>query len=213
MIDELAAKIYDEQRAVDRLVGEAKAVGQQGKDLQETISRLEKDYAAIEKAIVVLQSFGESKQQELQSKIETLVTHGLQTIFGDDLHFRIKTSYRGKLSAMDFEVVSNLDGVEVATPVLDSRGGGVAAVAGFIIRLILLLLFKDKTDPILVLDESFAQVSQEYVPTLAEFIRELVDKTRVQIILVTHSDGYSAVADRVYRFTLKDGRTTISEES
>jgi DNA repair exonuclease SbcCD ATPase subunit len=62
---------------------------------------------------------------------------------------------------------------------------------------------------VLFLDESFAQLSEEYEPRLAEFLRELVDKTDLQIIMVTHSHAFSDIADQVYRFDLNDAGTTV----
>lgn len=200
-----------EQREVDRLIGEAQAVARRGKEVQESVQVLDEDIQNYDKAIAVLQSFGEARQQELQEKIERLVTHGLQTIFKEDIYFRIKTRPVGKLVAMDFEIATSLDGAEVATPVLEARGGGIAAVAGFLLRLVVLLLFGVEARPLLVLDEAFAQVSAEYVPSLAEFIRELVEKTPVQIVLITHTDGFLEVADTAYRFDLRGGKTVISQ--
>ena len=63
-----------------------------------------------------------------------------------------------------------------------------------------------------VLDETFAALSVEYEGRLAEFIRELVDRTETQVLLVTHSDAYSDYADNVYRFSLDSrGRTQVKE--
>jgi ABC-type nitrate/sulfonate/bicarbonate transport system ATPase subunit len=63
---------------------------------------------------------------------------------------------------------------------------------------------------VLVLDETFAHVSADYEPRLAEFLAELVARTGVQIIMVTHSDAYSEHADVRYRFALQQAVTTVT---
>jgi ABC-type lipoprotein export system ATPase subunit len=53
-------------------------------------------------------------------------------------------------------------------------------------------------------------VSADYEPRLAEFLAELVARTGVQIIMVTHSDAYSEHADVRYRFALQQAVTTVT---
>jgi ABC-type lipoprotein export system ATPase subunit len=56
-------------------------------------------------------------------------------------------------------------------------------------------------------------VSDEYTPRLAEFLRELADKTGVQILLVTHQSVFAESADKVYRFSQRaDGSTSVQSE-
>jgi ABC-type branched-subunit amino acid transport system ATPase component len=99
----------------------------------------------------------------------------------------------------------------VETSVLDARGGGMAAVAGFVLRLVVLLLTPGARR-FLALDESFAHVSASYEPRVAEFLREVADKAGVQVLLITHSTAFSDLADARYRLTLgADGITQVHE--
>lgn len=203
--------LRQQERDIERRTGEATRVA---RDLQRVRTESEALIArsdALDKAIGILNAFADERQADLQQKIEALITHGLRTIFGPEMSFHVVPTMKGKIAAMEF-VVRTVDsaGVVTETPVMDARGGGVAAVAGFLLRLIVLLLRKD-TRRVLLLDEAFGQLSEEYEPALAEFIRELVDRTPdVQIILVTHSVGYADVADITYRLALVDGRTKIT---
>jgi ABC-type dipeptide/oligopeptide/nickel transport system ATPase subunit len=157
---------------------------------------------------VYLTTFGETAQALAQRKIELLVTHGLQTVFGEEMTFKLVAGTHGQQATLDFEITSTMEGIEVTTSVMDARGGGVASVVGFLLRLVVLLL-TESASKLIVLDETFAQVSEEYEARVAEFLRELVDKTQVQIILITHSHAYTDAADRAYRFRLVDGATKV----
>lgn len=195
----------------ERRLGEAKGVSTRLKETRQEIEDLSTLKEAAEEAIGVLNSFADTRQKDVLAKIEGLVTEGLQTVFGDDLSFHAVQTTRGKLASTEFVVRSTTGGQSVETSIMDARGGGVAAVAGFLLRLILLMLRHDAR-PVLFLDETFAQLSAEYEPRLAEFIGELVERTNVQIVMVTHSDAFSDTAGVIYRFGLKDGVSKISEE-
>lgn len=201
-------RIAQARRLVDRQRGEAFALAGQGKMLLEEIRQLNEIVELHEKAALVLTAIGEERQDAAQRSIEALVSQGLQTIFGDDLSFHLVPGVRAKTPVVDLVVRSRLaDGTTVDTDVLAARGGGLAAVVGFLLRLVILLLSKNRQDTVLFLDETFAHVSAEYLPRLIEFLKDLVAKTGVQIILVTHEESFLEAADVVYKLNLVNGLT------
>lgn len=207
---ELATHLRRARRTLDQHVGAARHLAERGKALQAEVVDLRQQIELHDKVAALLTSIGETRQAAAQHQIETLVTYGLRTIFGAELSFHLVAGVRAKTPVIDFIVRSTLaDGTTVDTPVMDARGGGLAAVVGFLLRLVVLLLSPDKR-PILPLDETFAHLSREYEPRMAEFLRELVDRTGIQIIMVTHSDAYGDAADVRYRFTQKDGITHVA---
>lgn len=207
-VESLRIEAVAARRALDRRAGEARSVATEGKARAEEVASLRGRVEALDEAIAVLSSYADSREAELNAKIEALVTEGLRTVFGDDLSFHIETKVKGKTTTSEFLIRSRVGDEVVETDILSARGGGVAAVAGFLLRLILLLL-RDDAEPVLFLDETFAQLSAEYEPALAEFMRELVDRTPAQLIMVTHSTAYDDVADTAYRFRLEDGETKV----
>lgn len=161
----------------------------------------------------ILTAIGEERQERAQKQIEALVTHGLRTIFGENLSFHVIQDVKRSQADVQFVIRTETTVGQIDTPVMDARGGGMANVVGFLLRLVVLLLSPDRQRQLLVLDETFAHLSAEYAPRMAEFIRELVDRTKVQIILVTHSPDYAEHADQVYRFsTGDDGHTVVVAE-
>lgn len=184
-----------------------------GKELQTEIVDLSEVVEDLDRVTLLLNSLGEDRQLQAQRTIEELVTRGLQTIFDSSLSFHIVQSVRGKTANVEFLVRTTLPGSVVETPVMDARGGGLAATIGFLLRLVVMLLSKGtKSENILVLDETFAHVSAEYLGALGEFLREVVDKTGVQIVMVTHQPEFAEYADKVYRFTAVDGKTQVRED-
>lgn len=197
------------RRVLDRQVGEARALATTGKRLAAEAVELRTNVELHDKAAALLAGIGEQRQADAQAKIEALVTQGMHSIFGPDLSFHLVPGVRAKTPVVDFVVRSTLDtDITVDTDVMEARGGGLAAVIGILLRVVRLLL-SDNSDTPLAFDETAAHVSAEYETRLAEFLRELVDKTGIQIIMVTHSDAFSDAADVRYRFELHDGVTRV----
>jgi DNA repair exonuclease SbcCD ATPase subunit len=207
----IETRLAQARRLVDRQRTEAQMYAHQGRALLEEIRQLNQVIELHEKAALVLTAIGEQRQDAAQRAIEDLVTEGLRTIFGNDLSFHLVPGVRAKSPVVDLVVRSQLaDGTAVDTDVLAARGGGLAAVIGFLLRLVILLLSKNKQDTVLFLDETFAHVSAEYLPRLIEFLKDLVAKTGVQLVLVTHDESFLEAADVVYKFSLVNGLTKVA---
>lgn len=211
-LEDLARRVQQGRRRLDAASGEMRATLTRGKVLQEEVAELASLTEDLDRVTILLNSMGEDRQEQTQQRIEELVTRGLQTIFDDSLSFHIVQSVRAKSVSVDFVMRTTLPNAVVETPVMEARGGGVAATIGFLLRLVVLLLRAgQRKETLMVLDETFAHVSEEYLPAVGEFLREVVDKTGIQVLMVTHQSELTELADRVYRFQTKDGRTVVSE--
>lgn len=206
----LVRRVRTTGQVLDRQLGEARAIALTGQSLKADITNLREEIARFERVSGVLARIGEARQEQLQNHIETLVTQGLQTIFGDAITFHLIAGNERNTPVINFEVRSRIGDQVVATDVISARGGGLAATVGFLLRLVVLLLTHAQGETVMVLDETFTYVSAEYRPGLAAFLRELADKTGVQILLVTHSEEFAAEADVRYRFDLVDGATQVT---
>jgi len=213
-LEDLTLRLKREQRDLDQLLGEQRSLtGLQSRTSKE-VEDLKVLVAELDQTAAFLTSIGEEQQYLAQASIETLVTEGLQTIFDDSLSFHILQKVNGKTATVEFVVRTELANDRVVeTSVLDARGGGLAAVVGFLLRLVVLMLRRDGNEKLLVLDETFAMVSADYLSGVGEFLVQLKEKTGVQIIMVTHQTEFTEYADKVYRFSVKDGNTIVKEES
>lgn len=211
--ENLERRILQRQRELDRATGEVKALLTRANEVRESITDLTEDVADLDRVTALLNSIGEERQLAAQQTIEELVTRGLSMVFDPTLSFHIIQSVKGKSANVDFVVRdTKSDGSYTETGVMDARGGGLVSTIGFLLRVVVMLLTPDTNLlRLFVLDESFSMVSEEYLPPLREFIRELVDQTGIQIILVTHQMEWLESADKTYRFSQVDGRTKVQE--
>lgn len=199
------------RQAADRRTGEARRLAAEGIECQKAVADLRAALEVHDKALAILNTVSEERQVAAQQQVEELVTRALQVVFGENLSFHLAQSVKANRPEVDFILRSTYGDEVIDTPVLDARGGGMAAVVGFVLRLVVLLLTPG-VRRFLVLDESFAHVSASFEPRVAEFLREVADKAGVQIVLITHSNAYGDLADARYRLVLgADGVTRVEE--
>lgn len=132
--------------------------------------------------------------------IESVVTEGLSTIFHDlELGFEADLSTKYNKVSVDFLFRQGAadDPLAIRGKPLDSFGGGPSAVADLILRMLAVLRLKKK--PLLLLDETLASVSEEYVDATGHFLKQLSESMGLDVLLVTHKHSFLDHADRSYR--------------
>lgn len=197
---------------IDQKLGEIKSLERQKSTLIGDITKLRSDIELYGKVSILLNSLAENRQERIQQQVEELVTQGLQSVFGDSISFHLINSVKANKQVLDLIIRSKLPNGRTFDTDMNARGGGMAALVGFLLRLVVLLLTKKDKPKLLVLDETFSHLSEEYRPAVAEFIRQIVDRTDTQVIMVTHFHDLSATADKIYQFSLsKTGETIIKE--
>jgi hypothetical protein len=206
----LEARVRQARNTYERRVGAAQQLGEAGMRLEADVARLQGELEQHAKVSTLLTSLGEQAQQRAQRQLEELVTRGLQVIFGTELSFHVLQSVKANQSVTEFVIRSQYEGMTVDTPVMAARGGGMAAVTGYMVRLVVLLL-TPRARRVLFLDETFGFLSREFEVRLAEFLLEVSVRAGVQQVLVTHSDAYDDAADVKYRLELgSNGISTVA---
>lgn len=207
---DLVRRFEDRRSAYLARVGQAQALQDNITRLSAQVAELESLKATYELVGALFQSYSEAEHEELRERIETLVTFGIQSVFGEDLSFRVTPGVKSGQATLEFSVVSTVAGDEIETDVMEARGGGVAAIIGFILRVVILALGPDSQRRFLLLDETFGMVSEDYQEPLSALLRRLVDDTGLQVLLVTHAPKVGLDADQVYRFSHDGDRTVAS---
>lgn len=206
----LARAVSARRSELDRRAGQLEQLQRQISVTEAELEdlRLQADLHA--RVALRLTATGELAQETARLKVEDLATRALQVIFGPEHAFVLKPGTSGGQATLDLLVRSAYpDGRVVETGILESRGGGMAAVIGFVLRLVKLLLTPEIRN-ILFLDESFGHVSAGFEPRVAEFLRLVCDRTDVQVVLVTHSTVYGDFADQAVRLEQgADGVTIV----
>jgi len=176
--------------------------------LRSKVQDAEESLRDLQECGAILNALTTASQQMLKDRLEGIVTYALSRVFEREFRFVVEFRQSRANVIVEFKLASEETGWE-PVELQDARGGGVCEIVGFIIRLVFLLYLKQDQRQIMVLDEPFGWVSAQYVDNLMELIRELVAKTGMQFVLVTHNDRIAELGDRRYRFSLDHGKTVV----
>lgn len=167
---------------------------------------------------VLLSKASEFARQQLKTRIEQTVTAALAAIFNDStMRFEIEMGNIGGRPSADWRVVScygdigSENQVSVVASPEDAKGGGVTDVVSLALRLALLELSRPRVEGPVLLDEPGKMISKEYLPNVAEFLKQYAAKTGRQIIMVTHHDVLADVADVGYKVKQENGLSEVAK--
>lgn len=128
-----------------------------------------------------------STKHKIKAGFESIIVYAFRYIFGDNQHgFALEFKPRGNLQELHFNVKSP-DCERLLDPA-DTSAGGVLNILSLALRIALLELMRPKVEGLLVWDEPFRDLSKEYQPQAAEFIKAINQKINRQIVLITHKD-------------------------
>ena len=139
-----------------------------------------------QEAIEIVQTITETIQQEVHSQIAHVVCQCLEIVAatGFEEPYTFKILFEQKRNRTEARLVFERNGMEIDP--MSAAGGGAVDVAAFALRLSCLVLHKPKLNPVLILDEPFKFVSQEYRANVREMLQRLSEEMGIQMIMVTH---------------------------
>jgi DNA repair exonuclease SbcCD ATPase subunit len=144
--------------------------------------RLREELEALQGALSACQQLAQEVERQAHAQIATIVSRALQAVFDEPYEFKVQfQSKRGRTEA-SLTFVRNGQEIDPMT----SSGGGVVDVAAFALRLSCLLLARPRLQKLMVLDEPWKFLSNEYRPRLRELVERLSKELGVQFIIVTH---------------------------
>jgi len=160
--------------------------------LREQMASCERDAERYEYRADLLQKCSDIFKAWLEDLLEKnvgsigkLVTNGLHHIIHDqDLVFKLHQEMRFNRLSMKFLIEE--DGVE-GDP-MASFGGGAVLISSLILRLA--IMSRMNMGNLLLLDESMHALANKYVPDAAAFMRQLSERTGVNILMVTHNEEF-----------------------
>ena len=175
--------------------------------LQQSVEDSKSRVLELEQTNVVLQKMSTQQRESAKAKLEKLGTYALQYALSTDYEMKIYIEEIRKKPNAVVKIYNKKTGNE--TDPIDGNGGGVIDIVSMALRLITMQMYEPFTDGPLLLDEPFKMVSKEYVPMLSEFMKKVADDFNRQIILVTHNEFLSQMADKRIYVMLKDDESVI----
>ncbi len=136
-----------------------------------------------QEAQCLIQEVAERVQTETHSKIASVVTTCLKSVFGKGC-YEFKIIFEKKRGKTEARLVFLREGIEIDP--LTSSGGGIVDLASFALRVACLVLSTPEKRRLLALDEPMKYLSKEFRPAFARLLETLSEELELQILLITH---------------------------
>jgi DNA repair exonuclease SbcCD ATPase subunit len=162
------------------------------------VSSAQANAEALTQVRSLFESLTDKKREMVRSKIEALVTHGIQAVFGPDYAFAIEQKTARNQVTFNYRILQKEGDEWVATDLRGYHGGGLVAMVGFLLRLVMVLFTHPPRRRILWLDETFANLDADKRDPLAKLLQSLGKELKCQFVMITHSPEYIDEADKAY---------------
>ena len=204
----LESRARDVDRSLSRLEGERSAISRSLEEARDRVVAAGDDAELLDTVLGLLQDMEGAWQKKFQESVEHIISDGLSVVFGEPLVVRITPTIKSDMSSVTFTLIRE-DGNE--EDIMEGQGGGYIAVIAFLMRIVLTMAAEPRMRRIIIMDEPFAWVSQEFRTSLGEMLEAVRARLDFQYIMVTHDlHEYAAFADVVYRLELRDGESVAT---
>lgn len=190
--------------------GQLELLKQQLQGKQSELQQVQEDIEIWKQVQVLLGKVSEFAREQLKKQIEATVTAGLQAILQDDeIRFVIEMTTIGGKPAADWKIITTRGEQPITASPEDAHGGGIVDIVSLCLRAALLELSRPKPGGPFLLDEPGKMISAEYLPNVAEFLKQYLKKTGRQGIMITHHEPLAEVADVSYRVRQENGISEV----
>lgn len=190
--------INDVQRVVSRKLTEHKVLSGQIDQISKEYKSAESEISNMVEARNIIAEASRITQEQFKEFVESLITLAIQSVFPDkDYKFIVDFVLQANRSQI-FLMVQQGD----KEPYLpeDEQGGCLLDIISFALRIVLWSLEKPRSRNVLIFDEPFRWTGA-LTEKAANMMKEISGKLDIQIIMVTHDERLSEVADRSWHVT------------
>ena len=195
-------EIQDIRLRLDQELARKQIIKEEKEKIEERLSSLNELSLSLKQARAILVEVGKLTQKKFATQIETIVTKAIQAVFDRPFEFKVRFEEKRNKSEC---ILSIVEGDNEYIP-KDDMGVGVIDIAGFVLRIVLWSLQKQKTRGTFIYDEPLKTIGHdELMYRAGEMIRQLVEKLGIQVIIITHEPELMELGDKAWVVT-HDGK-------
>jgi DNA repair exonuclease SbcCD ATPase subunit len=196
------------QRVVVQKLAEHKVLSNQIDQITKECKSAENKISNMVEARNIIAEASRVTQEQYKEFVESLITLAIQSVFPEkDYKFIVDFVLQANTSQI-FLMVQQGD----KEPYLpkDEQGGCLLDIISFALRIVLWSLEKPRSRNVLIFDEPFRWTGA-LTERAANMMKEISGKLGIQIIMVTHDERLSEVADRSWHVARdKNGVSVLS---
>ena len=199
--------ITDFRKKLEGLKGQKLQVQKTLSGLQTELAEKKRSLRQHEQAREVVREVGLKTQQSLQFHIGDITSTALEAVFADPYGLDVEFIQRRNKTECDLTFVR--DGHKIDP--LSASGVGAVDVASFALRIASWSMSRPHTRNVIILDEPFRYLSENYQEQASIMLKELSQKLGLQFIIVTHEPVLANYADRIFEVKIRKGISKITQ--
>lgn len=197
----------------NQATGQKSLLLRQQTEKQDALGRARTDIEVWQQVQMLFAKASEFAREQLRQKLEETVTAALQAIFCNDrIRFEVEMKTVNGQPSASWQIISDFGDMPITASPEDAHGGGIVDVVSLALRLALLELARPKIGGPIIFDEPAKMVSLNYLPNVADFLKQYAKATGRQILMVTHAESLAEVADVSYIVSQTDGTSEVSRQ-
>jgi DNA repair exonuclease SbcCD ATPase subunit len=203
--EQLTFKIDTIKKRASFIEGKKDTYLKQVEKLSKEVEDLERDIDKLTKVSLVMGNLVEKMVKEDLKDIDALVNYGLKIVFPDRLlQFESSMTDVGSKKKVVWSTMDNGDKIS------EDAFGSVSVIESLLLRIISMI--KKTKVRLLLLDETFGALDEDYVQNLGILLRGLSEQMKLDILLVTFN-GLVSDANTVLRAKLNNITKELSISS
>ena len=200
--------IQELRNQVERLKGRRSQIKQEIALCEEHLDKGRRNLRRHEQAREIVRVVGLRTQKQLQYHISDITTLALEAVYENPYALDVEFVQRRNKTECDLFFSRNKSRIEP----LSASGGGAVNVAAFALRVASWSMQRPRSNNVLILDEPFGNVSADLLPRASDMLRQISNKLKLQMIIITHAQELVENADRVFLAELRRGVTVVQEQ-
>lgn len=190
---------------IEQLKGRKSQIEESITELRRSVKDKKRDLRRHEEAREIIREVGLRTQQQLQYHISDITTLALEAVY--DEPYQLVAEFVQRRNKTECDLLFERGG-ERMDPI-SASGGGAINIASFALRVASWSMLHPRSNSVLVLDEPFGNVSVDLLPRASEMLKQISEKLKLQIIMVTHAEELIENADRTFRVTIRKGISQV----
>ena len=190
---------------LERQRGQKQQIEKSLSDLRLQLRDKKRSLIRHEKAREIIRLVGLQTQQELQFHISDITSLALEAVFPNPYSLEVEFIQRRNKTECDLFFVRD----EMKVDPLTASGVGAVDVATFALRIASWSMARPKSRNIIILDEPFRYLSENYQEKASAMVKEISEKLGIMFIIISHNETLAAGADKVFTTSIKNGKTKI----
>jgi DNA repair ATPase RecN len=159
-----------------------------------------------EQAREIIRDVGLATQEQLQVHISDITSLALEAVF--PVPYELVAEFVQRRNKTVCDLYFTREGNRMNP--LDSSGYGAVDIASMALRIAAWSMQTPKKRNVIILDEPFRFLSENYQEQASQMIKELSTRLGIQFLIISHNATLAGFADKTFRVRKKNGKSIVT---